>query len=331
MFTSKTKQCVWLSVLSVLVIAFTGWVKQAHSQETYPTKPIEIIVSMAPGGSADLVARLTASYLKDKWGVAVNVVNKTGGNTLPATTELYGARPDGYTILADIQPSSSALAAYGKLPFTVMDRSFLGMVSVTTLAYFVHSASPHKTLADVISEVKRDPDNFTWTSVGGIGGADIAFRQLFKAIGVDVSRTKPVLTTGGSQSALFTAGGNVKAGASTPIAVKPVAKAGHVRILAISNVTPDREPEFPDAPNMVELGYPSVDYVFWVGLSGPPKLPPYILDKWSKTLDEMRRDPEFKSQMAKIGNRSFSLNSDEMKRYIMKESEKIVDLFGVQK
>ena len=325
----KGKQWVWSCLLTMLIITFTGFGTPVQSQAKYPSKAIDIIIPMSPGGATDIVARLTASHLSKKWGVPVNALNKSGGNSVPAVTELYNSPPNGYTVLTDIQPCSSMMELATKnLPFNVMDRTFIAMVTRGGMVFIVPSNSPYKRIEDVIAEAKKDPDNFTWSSLGGFGGTDIVIRQLFKATGIDISRTKPVLCKGGSDVATLTAGGNVKLGACTPIAAAGVAKAGHVRILGI---TAEKTPEFPDVRTMAELGYPTVNSAFWVGFSGPPKVPSHIVDIWNKTLKEVLKDPEYNSRLTKVGYNLFYLNPPEMKKYIMNEAEEGKELYSLTK
>jgi tripartite-type tricarboxylate transporter receptor subunit TctC len=192
----NAKRWYWVELFSVLIIFIsTGWVEQAQSQEKYPTKPIEIINPFSPGGSTDLWSRIAAGYLNKKWGVPVNVVNKPGGNTLPACMQVYKAPPDGYTLLSDSTGSSTMLGiVVMDLPIKVMDRTFLAITGITPSLLIVPANSPYKTLADVIADAKKDPQNFTWSSLGGASSRDLSVRQFFRAIGVDFKKTKPVMS-----------------------------------------------------------------------------------------------------------------------------------------
>src|SRR5262245_43716278 len=103
----------------------------AHAQ-TYPSKPIEIVLGFGAGGSTDLAARVLAGAVEAKWGVPVRVVNKPGGNTVPAVDDVMRAKPDGYTMLMDSQSQSSLLEVVVKqLPWKVLDRTFVSVVVQT--------------------------------------------------------------------------------------------------------------------------------------------------------------------------------------------------------
>jgi tripartite-type tricarboxylate transporter receptor subunit TctC len=196
-----------------LVLTLVASVEYAPCQEKYPTRAINIIVPFAPGGSTYTSARVTASFVSKKWGVPVNVVNKPGGNTIPGTLEVYASPPDGYTLLGDALPMCSLLdVAVKDLPFKVMDRTFVSMTTFSAQDIIVPATSPYKTLKDLMEDARKDPENFSWSSLGGVSGNDFGARMFFKAAGVDVARTKPVMSKGGAQGAALVAGGTCQNG-----------------------------------------------------------------------------------------------------------------------
>lgn len=328
MFTKGKPRFFWTGLLFVSIVLVAGWSGQAQSQEKYPTRAIEIIVTFAPGGGTDTVTRLAATFLSKKWGVPVNVVNKPGGNTLPACMDLYSAPPNGYTLLADCQPSSSMLGVVVKdLPFKVLDRTLIAISTTAPMAFIVPSSTPFKNMHDVAAEAKRDPENFTWVSLGGVSGQDFITRQFFKAIGVDVMKTKPVMAKGGSQATTLTAGGHVKLGSTNVISARAAIKAGLIRLLAVAR---ERNIDFPEVPTTAEAGYPTANVLYWNGFSGPPKLPAYIVDTWDKALQEMAKDPEYVSSLVGVGFKPIHQNSREMREVIVREIEEVSALYDVK-
>ncbi len=325
----KKKRLYWVGTFLLLAAIFFGGEERVYSQPKYPTKPIDIIVPFKPAGGTDSVIRVIVPFLNKKWGVPINVVNKPGGNTLPGSVEVFDSSPNGYTLLADCNASSSMLGVVIKnIPFHVMDRTFLGIVANGPLALMVNAKSPYKTLDDVKAEAKRDPDNFTWASLGGISGPDFIARQFFKAIGVDVSRTKPVMGTGGTDVQTLVAGGHVKLGGTNIISAKAAIQSGLIRVLGIAKT---KDADFLNIPTFAELGYPSINHVWWVGFSGPPKIPSPIHGIWDKALREIMKDPEYLSRLNGIGFYPFYQNSSEMKEYIKKETEEVAELYGIKR
>jgi tripartite-type tricarboxylate transporter receptor subunit TctC len=307
----------------------TVWVDQAQSQVEYPVRTVEIICPYSAGGSTDLASRIVADYAKRRWKNPANVINKTGGNSVPACVEVYGAKPDGYTLLADSQNSSSMLpVAVRNLPFKIMDRTFIGIWNVASQMVFVPTNSPIKNLKDLETEAKRDPESFTWSSMGGVGAQDYCIRQFLKAIGVDVKRTRPVMAEGGPKAMALAAGGHVKLGAGTVSSAIAGLQAGLVRGIGITGEK--RAVELPDLPTFAEQGYPSVTATHWNGLSGPPKMPVSVLDLWDKLLQEMLKDPEVISRMKTMVVIPFYHNSSAMREFVVRQTEEIGSLWGVK-
>jgi tripartite-type tricarboxylate transporter receptor subunit TctC len=316
-------------VLSVLVLfVLVAWVEHAQSQEKYPTRAIEIIVAYPPGGASDLGTRITAAYLNKKWRVPVNVVNKPGGGTIIGCLAVYQAAPDGYTVLADgLARGALVGAAVKDLPFKIMDRTFIAMTYTGPQVFCVPPTSPIKNLKDLEAEAKRDPENFSWTLMGGTSGADYGMRQFFKAIGLDHSKTKPIPVQGGTQVTVLVAGGNVKVGACTVAAALPSIKGGLMRPLCITINA--RHPDLPDVPTAIEMGY-AVNVNDWHGISGPPKLPSFVVEKWNAVLEEMSRDPEIITKLMNIGTLPYYRNARATREQVIKEIEEVQILWGLK-
>jgi tripartite-type tricarboxylate transporter receptor subunit TctC len=326
----RNRASVPTAVLFILVLLASVWDGDLQAQEKYPSRAISIVVPFAPGGSTDMSARATASFLAKKWGVPVNVINKGGGNTIPGQLEVYNAPPDGYTMLGDGLPMCSLLDVVVKdLPFRVMDRTFIAITTFVPQCIIVPSTIGYKTLHDLMEDARKDPGNFAWDSLGGVSGDDFGARMVFKVAGVDVSKTKPVMSKGGAQGALLVAGGHIKMSVSTITTSLPHIHSGTVKVLAVCYK--ERDPILPDVPTTAELGYPSIYLPFWLGVSGPPKLPVHIVDTWARALQEMYKDPEYVASIHKLRLRAFYHNPSEMKEYIRKEREVAEDVYGVKK
>ena len=311
----------------LMSLIFLGWGEAVHSQEKYPTRAIEIIVPFGPGGNTDLVTRVLANYVKDIWKVPVNVVNKSGGNTVPASLEVLNSKPDGYTLLADCSPSTSMLPyAIRNVPFNITDRTFVLSASIYHLIYLVQTNSPIKSLKDLEVEVKRDPQNFTWASLGGAAQQDYGTRQFLRAIGVDVMQTKAVMAQSGSQAMTLTAGGHVKMGPAATGSAAPGIRGGLVRGLAITYKS--RWPDLPDIPTTAEAGYPSLNSSQWNGISGPANLPSEVVAAWNQVVQQAAKDPNYANQLRNVGALPFYLNESDVREYVKKETITAGETYG---
>jgi tripartite-type tricarboxylate transporter receptor subunit TctC len=320
----KGRHLLWILASVCMTFTLPGW--SAQAQQAFPSRSIDIIVPTAAGGGADVIARLVSEHLKKKWGVVVNVVNKPGGNTIIGNSELHQAKPDGYTVMADAQSGTMLLEVSSRnLPFKILDRTFVAVVVVSPLVFNVPSASPIKSLKDLEAEIKKDPDHFTWASFAG--PQELLVRQFFHAIGVDITKTKPIASKGGSDSAAMVAGNHVKMAIATPVACVSHVRAGTTRAVAI---TGSRISDLPDVPTTVEQGYPAANAVFYQGFSGPPKMPASILNKWCEALQQIVKDPEFVSKVKDLGYTALYLGPDEAKEIVRKGMEEARILWGVK-
>lgn len=308
---------------AVLALSLPGG---ASAQSKYPAKPVDLLVPFAAGASTDTGGRIIAQALEAKWGVPVRVVNKPGGNTVPAVSDMMTSRPDGTTILVDGMPQSSMLETVVKtLPFKVLDRTFLGVTSYTPIKFFVPADSPMKTIKDVADTLKKDPGSFTWTGIGGASGLDLAFRQFCKDLGVDVKTTRAVVTKGGSEAVTLTAGGHVMLGLGTYPGAVAALQAGKIRMVAVASH--ERWPNLPDTPTGKEAGFPSLNVPFWVGFSGPPKLPKNVVDAWTKALAEIMADPATKVALQKVGMKELYEDAAGMAKRVERERGEIQALY----
>jgi tripartite-type tricarboxylate transporter receptor subunit TctC len=303
-------------------VSMAAW--SAQAADTYPSRAIEIISGFGTGGTSDLVARMVANYLGDKWGVPINVVNKPGGNTVPAQVEVYSAAPDGYTLYSDNIGSTSMLAtSVPNLPFDVAERTFISMITSNAMLMYVGADSPLKSLQDVVDEARKDPEHFTWT---GVGVAEIPVRQLFRAGGIDITKTKSIVSTGTTNAVVLAAGGNVKLaiGGVGP-SISP-AQSGLIRPLALA--AEKRLALIPDVPTTADAGFPTVKVVSWIGVSGPPGLPAEVVQKWNEGIAEMVQQPEIIDQVAKFASVVDYRNSADFKKEVLSELEEFKSLWN---
>ena len=314
-------------VLIVFMIVIVA--SQAQSQEKYPTRPIDILVPFGPGGSTDVTVRVLAEFVKQKWGVPVNTINKPGGNTVPAGLEVYNARPDGYTLFADGLAGSVLVGVSVKdLPFDVMNRTYLGAYSYNPLVFIVPASSPYKSLKDLEIETKKNPGSITWTSMGGAGSQDFGTRQFFKAIGVDVLKTKPVMCKSGAEGVALAAGGHVILSSGGTSAVLPAIKGGTVRPLAITGEK--RFSGLPDVPTTSELGLPTVTSTNWNCISAPPKLPSHIVAIWENAFQEILNNSDYTSKQMNVGAIPFYLSGTAAKDRVKRGIEEAKSLWGIK-
>lgn len=327
--TVSKLRCSFRACLVLLLVLFgLGWSGKAQSQTKYPSRAIHLIVSFSAGGAIDITSRVLASNLSERFGVPVNVINKPGGNSIPATLELMNSPADGYTLFAETT-NTSLLVFEKDLPFKIMGRSFIDTAVGLPMMFVVPAAAPWHTLKGLADALRKNAEGFTWVSAGSTGVNAYVVRQFFAAIGIDVLKTREVMVKGGGEQITLVAGQHAQLTTLAPASCLPSIRAGTLRALATT--TRERIPQLPDVPTTRELGYPSVDCQLWIGHSGPPNLPAFIMDVWNQAVQRILKDPKVISQLDEIGARPLYRDPGETRERVERENLEAQRLWGMAK
>jgi tripartite-type tricarboxylate transporter receptor subunit TctC len=314
-----------LSVTMAIVLSFVFGATTIGCA-SYPTGGIDLVVPFSPGGGTDLVARVMAAALTKKWHKPVNVVNKPGGNCAIGTNDVMRAAPDGYTILMDGGASSSLQVLIPNLPYNVEKRTFIVGHSAMPGVYVVKANSPYRTLGDVVKDAKKDLANFTWVSLGGTTQTDMISKQFFVTAGIDISKTKPIMYTGGGAGFNAVAGGHVKFSASGMGSAVPLKDSGLIKCLAITSQK--RLMDWPEVETTAEQGFPGMNTVIWFGFSGPLGLPEEVIISWNKAVQEVLAEPEVVTKLQRTASIPMFLPSSDYKKYVLEDCERVKQLLG---
>jgi tripartite-type tricarboxylate transporter receptor subunit TctC len=302
------------ALVSALVAAPTV---SSAGQPTYPSKAIQVVVPFAPGGGTDVIMRMVVKFLSAELGVPVNVVNKPGGNQVPAVLSVLNAPPDGHTLLTELPAASSIQSLLKDLPYKIEDRTFGPMLVADSLVYVVGGKSPWNSLKDVAEAGKKDPASITWTRLGGKSLTDFSILQFLDAAGIDIAKTKPVNFDGSGPGVTAVAGGHVAFGNTGVGAALPLRSSGDLKVLALTGDS--RVGVLSDVPTTTEAGYPGVDIMAWYALSGPKNLPQHVVDRLDQVAKKLTDSEEFRAEMRKIGVQPRYMNPGQLREYILKE------------
>ena len=316
------------TVMLLLAAAVFGPTFAQAAAKDYPNKPITLMVPWSAGGSTDLSARTMAPVLSKILGVPVTVVNKPGGSGIIGTLEATKAVPDGYTLLADCGGTSSIQYAWAdKLPYKVEERTYIARAAYTPEALLVPGVSPWKNMDDLMKAIRTNPAAFRWSLIGGTGVPDVITAQLRAALtskGLDLSKTKSITYKGTGEVLIAIGGNHVDIGFGGVGASAPLRDAGKMRALAI--VDSRRYKGWADVPSTAEIGFASVDLVFWVGLSGPPGLPANIVKTLTEAVNSAVTSPELSAQFDIIGFVPGFQPPEEYKKFVLAEGNGIKGL-----
>ena len=244
--------------------------------QTYPTKPVRLVVPYAPGGIADIAARIVGAKLTEAWGQQVVVENKPGGNATIGMSTVAHAAPDGYSLLVatsgDFELSPQLLK---DMPYDVA-RDFAPITSLTDTPTFLGANvdAPYKTLADVIADAKAKPGKIPIASPGTGSMQQLHFEWMASAAGIKLQH---IPSKGGAPAAAAVAAGDVPIGLLAVASTMAYLKNGRVRVLAQMPAT--RSSFIPDVPTMKESGLSDVDGTNWTMLMAPKATPQPIIDK----------------------------------------------------
>jgi len=299
----------------------------------YPTRPIQFVIPFAAGGDSDLsgrnVAQTASKYLNHTPIVAVNRVGASGAI---GATLVRNAAPDGYTLLvARIATHAILPALDSKLPYRWNEFTMISMIELNPYTCFVRSDSPHKTAAELIAVIRKNPGKLNFATSGVATSQNMAAQYWMTLAGLTKEHAVGIHYKGGGEVTTAVLGGQVDFACNNAPTVIPQAKAGRMRVLF---VTPVRIPDLPDVPSAREAGYPDMEKIVgWTALMGPGKLPKAIVSRWTDVFARLAKDPDWQAGNARIGGVAAIRSPAETERYVREQYElysKLVTALGVR-
>jgi tripartite-type tricarboxylate transporter receptor subunit TctC len=265
-----------IGVLASLLTAAAVAPATPAAAETYPSRPVRIIVSYAPGGITDIAARLVGQRLGDALGQPFVVENRPGGSGLIAVTTTVRAPADGYTlIVGTVAEFAINPALYRKPPYDVeRDLTPVAMLSETPIVLVANGASPYRSVADVIAAARAQPETLGASSPGKGTFNHIAIAQLELEAGI---RLVHVPYRGGAPAATAVAAGDVPFGMLAISSVVPFLDPPRIRVLAVT--TAKRASFNPEWRTLREEGMSRIDASNWVGMFAPKNVPGPVIDR----------------------------------------------------
>ena len=282
--TARTFALAALSSLTLSLVA-----TQAQTQ-TFPSKPVRIVVAYPAGGSVDNISRAVTPRLSTIWDQPVVIENKAGGATGIAAELVAKSAPDGYTLLATgmetfaINPSLMTKLSYNASEFVPVSG-----YGLSNQILVVPAASPFKTLADVIAAARAKPGELNYATIG-LGGSSHINMVLFESMtGLKLT---PVHYRGGAPATADLLGGHVPLSFLSSQLVDPGIRSGHIRPIAVASKA--RLKQHPDVPTVAESGVPGFEAVSWFGVWAPAGTPRDVVARINADIQKVFADPDFR-------------------------------------
>jgi tripartite-type tricarboxylate transporter receptor subunit TctC len=279
----------WLVALVVL-IACEGWA------QTYPARPVRMVVGFSPGGGTDIIARLVAQKLGERWGQPVVVENKPGASGNIGAELVAKSAPDGHTLLMAFS-SHASNAALSKLPFDIhRDFSAITLVGSAPMVVIAHPALPAKTLGELIAYAKSHPGAIKYGSSGIGTPVHLSGELMQQLAGIEMVHV-PYRGIAPAMTAIL--GGEIQVTYVAVLSGFQHFKAGRLRPLAVASAS--RYPTLPDVPTAAEAGLAGYEVDFWYALLGPGGMAPSLVDRIQRDAAAVLTAPEMRESLLAQG------------------------------
>jgi tripartite-type tricarboxylate transporter receptor subunit TctC len=283
-------------LMGVAVAAVTS--TTVFAQAAYPNRPVKLVVSQAPGGSSDTIARMWAEHAGKALGGTIVVENKPGAGGLIAAQNALNAPADGYTLLF----GSVSLMVLNQFTYKPLaynpEKDFTGVAMLTTVP-FVLSTNPStgiKTLKDLTEKAKAAPGKLNFASAGLGNSTHLAVELVNEALGISMTH---IPYKGEADGVMATIGGQTEVMAPVYGTALPHIKSGKLNPLAV--LSPQRTPELPDVPTLGELGVKGFDNMGWSAVVARSGTPADIVEKLNKATEAFHSNPAVQAKLKTLG------------------------------
>jgi tripartite-type tricarboxylate transporter receptor subunit TctC len=268
----------------------------AHAQ-TYPSKPVHVIVPFTPGSATDVVARTVAQAMSTRLGQPFVVENRPGAGGTIGSNLVAKAAPDGYTLLVNSSGHTVNPSIYPSVPFdTVKDFAGVSLLAEQPNILVVAPSKGWKNTADMVKAAKAEPGKLSYASAGAGSATHMNAEKFRVSAGIDAVH---IPYKGTPEALTDTMNGRVDYFFAPVIAALPMVRDNRVTALAVGSAK--RASVLPDVPTTVESGYPGSAYNFWVGMLAPAGTPPAIVEQLNKEVAAALASPEVKDRLAALG------------------------------
>ena len=318
-----------MKVLPSIAAAALSLASAAAAAQTYPAKPVRVVIPWPPGGSNDVVGRIVAQKLSETMGQQFVIENRGGAAGVIGAESVAKSPPDGYTLMIHSATHVSNPHLYGKVPYdTLKDFAAVAPLSVQIGMLVVHPALPVKSVKEFIALAKSKPGQITYSSSGNGSFVHLSMALFASMAGVKMIH---VPYKGGGPAAVSIASGETQAQMGTVGSVINQVKQNRVRALA---VTSDKRAEaFPNLPTIAEAGLPGYEFTAWIGMLAPAGTPKQVVDRLNAEVIKALRSPDVSQNLKSQTLEPLIMSPEQFQRRLKSDYdkyEKIVRITGAK-
>jgi tripartite-type tricarboxylate transporter receptor subunit TctC len=285
----------WLAGLAAALLVTLS--THGTRAQTYPSRPVRLIVPFAAGGLNDVVARLVAPYLERALGQPFIVDNRPAASGMVGTDATAKAAPDGYTLLMVASSFAVLPATHPKLPYEPeRDLAPIAIVAKNSLLFLVNPKVPAKSLAEFVALAKAEPGKLNYASPGAATQTHLVVELFSGKAGIKLQH---IPYRGGSPAMTAMVAGDTHFTAISTLLSLPQIQAGALRAIANGNLT--REAQLPDLPTVAEQGFPGFEAIQWIGLLTTSGTPKEIVERINAEVNRALREPDLIAKFAQQG------------------------------
>ena len=301
---------------NLLVLAL--WLPAWALAQSYPTKPVRIVLPFGPGGVADITTRTIAPKMSEGLGQQVLVENMPGAGGIRAAETVARADPDGHTLLLLTNGNAVSQALFKSLPYDPLnDFAMISTVGYFSMVIVSGANSKYKTLQDVIAAAKQNPGKLNIGTISPGGTQHLAGELFRSSAGMD-ALVVPHKTTG--EVVIGVRNGNLDVGVDFIAPLISGIKAGDLRALAVT--AGKRQPQLPDVPTAQEAGVRGYDVASWNALAAPAKTPAAVIRRVHDELAKALAAPEVQKRFADLGVEGRTSTPEQLREFFVSESKR---------
>jgi tripartite-type tricarboxylate transporter receptor subunit TctC len=302
-------------VLAMLLLC--GVIGMARA-DSFPSRPVHILVPYAPGGAVDILARALGQVLAKTWGQQPVVDNRPGAGGIIASQALTQSPPDGYTLILVASGHPLNQFFYPTLPYdTFKDFTPITEVAYSPLALVVGKETPAKNLQELLAAMRQQPDAFSYATSGNGTSAHLAGELLKSMAGVQMTM---IPFRGGAPAVTAVMAGNVPVGINPLAEILSQVEAGTLRALAVT--TKARSSVLPNVPTVAEQGVSGYDAAVWWGFLGPAGMPADLVDRLHHDLVAALHEAEVTERLKSLGAEPVGSTPAEFAAYMHAEADR---------